>query len=82
MLVWLLQNQKQVKIERLAATLPLSFICLGRRIVRRKQFFYVVHYTYNSMLDCQIKTNLSSSSNKGSPKFINRREGISSKTLG
>jgi hypothetical protein len=25
MLVWLLQNQKQVKIERLAATLPLPY---------------------------------------------------------
>ncbi len=31
MLVWLLQNQKQVKIERLAATLPLPIQQNSRR---------------------------------------------------
>lgn len=38
MLVWLLQNQKQVRIERLAATLPLPIQQNSRRRQIHKDF--------------------------------------------
>ena len=38
MLVWLLQNQKQVRIERLAATLPLPIQQNSRRRQIHKGF--------------------------------------------
>ena len=40
MLVWLLQSQKQVRIERLAATLPLTILQNSRR--RHIQRFFSI----------------------------------------